>query len=133
MELRGYSSSSIAYSPDGKTLAFNNDTVTGQGIVRFLDISTGKTVDALKSPSGGASHLSFSQDGTVLAAVGGGGSVHLWDVETREILQTVEGVIGYVNALALSPSGGSIAVGGEDSVRVWSAKNGALRGEDDWS
>ncbi len=128
VELRGYSSSSFAYSPDGKTIAFNNNADKEQGIVRFLDISTGKTEEALTAPSGWVSKLSFSRDGSVLAAAGIE-SVHLWDVETREILQTVEG-FGSVHALALSPSGGSIAVGGEDSiVRVWSAKNGALRGK----
>ncbi len=128
VELKGYSPSSFAYSPDGKTLAFNNRLVKKE-IVRFLDISTGEATDALASPSGWASHLSFSQDGTVLAAAGGGGIVHLWDVETRELLRTAEG-LGSYGALALSPDGRSIAVGGERStVRVWSAENGALKGK----
>ncbi|MDE0019807.1 MAG: T9SS type A sorting domain-containing protein [Candidatus Poribacteria bacterium] len=126
-ELKGYSPSSFAYTPDGKTLAFNNTTYK-KGIVRFLDISTGEAAEALTAPSGWASELSFSRDGSVLAAAGGGGSVHLWDVEKREVLRTVKG-IGSVHALALSPDGRSIAVGGEDSVRVWSAENGALRGK----
>ena len=129
VELRGYSSSSFAYSPDGKTIAFNNYAGKEQSIVRFLDISTGKTEEALKAPSGRVSKLTFSRDGTVLAASGSEENIYLWDVETRAILQTVEGV-GSVHALAFSPSGGSIAVGGEDSiVRVWSAKNGALTGK----
>ena len=127
VELKGYSPSSFAYSPDGKTLAFNN-TSYKKGIVRFLDISTGEAAEALTSPSGWASELSFSRDGSVLAAAGGGGSVHLWNVEKREVLRTVKG-IGSVHALALSPDGRSIAVGGEDSARVWSAENGALRGK----
>ncbi len=130
LELSDRSPSSFAYSPDGKTLAFN-DTAHKQGIVRFLDILTGKAEEALTAPSGRASELKFSKDGSVLAAVGRG-SVHLWDVKTREILRTVEevGSIYADYALALSPSGGSIAVGDEDSiVRVWSAKNGALRGK----
>ena len=128
VELRDQSPSSFAYSPDGKTIAFNSNAYKREGVVRFLDISTGKVEEKLTAPSGRASELKFSQDGTVLAAAGME-SVHLWDVDTREILRTVEG-FGSVHALALSPIGGSIAVGGEDSiVRVWSAKNGALTGK----
>ena len=128
-ELNDYSPTSFAYSPDGKTLAFNNSAANQQGVVRFLDISTGEASDAFTSPSGRASELAFSQDGTFLAAAGRGGSVHLWDVETKEILRTVKSG-GAVYALALSPSGGSIAVGGKDSmVRVWSVGNGVLRGK----
>ncbi len=129
VELEGYSSGSFAYFPDGKTLAFNSNAAKEQGVVRFLDISTGTTEEALTAPSGRIYNLSFSGDGSVLAASGSEENVHLWDVETREILQTVEAV-GYFHALALSPSGESIAVAGEDSIaRVWSAKNGALTGK----
>ena len=129
VELRGRSPSSLAYSPDGKTLAFNHNIHYKKDVVSFLDISTGEAVDALKAPSGRAYELAFSQDGTVLAAAGDKCTVHLWNVETREILRTVKG-FEPVSALALSPNGELIAVGGKDSmVRVWSAANGALRGK----
>ena len=129
VEFKGYSPSSLVYTPDGKTLAFNNNAIHQQGIVRFLDVSTGKAVDALKAPSGWASDLALSRDGTVLAAAGRKENVHLWDVETRKVLRTLEGV-GYVYSLALSPDGRSIAVGGEDSIaRVWTVENGGLKGK----
>ena len=55
-----------------------------------------------------------SPDGRLLAAVGEDGTAVLFDVESGELLQRLEGHRGHVRDVVFHPAGEWLATGGED-------------------
>ncbi|MEV6942461.1 hypothetical protein AB0N07_10730 [Streptomyces sp. NPDC051172] len=125
--LRSLSSTHLAVDRDGSVLAGDNRVatlpagrVTGRNLVQGEDIGA----------------LAFAADGSLLAAGDQTGRVALWDRKVRQrsgILPSVfatlpenigDAVFGdtseAVSALAVSPDGGTLAVGGEaGSLQLW--------------
>lgn len=71
---------SIAFSPDGKTLAARDDS----GSIALLDAVSWKETGRLTGPSGAAPSLTFGHDGATLAVTGLGDPVTLWDVRDAD-------------------------------------------------
>jgi WD40 repeat protein len=67
---------SVAFSPDGKTLA----AVDIGGTTVLYDADLGKQKAALRMHPAGILSLAFSLDGKTLASGGRDGAVKLWDV-----------------------------------------------------
>jgi WD40 repeat protein len=65
---------SIAYSPDGKTLASGSEDMT----IRLWDVSTGKQIAVLKGHTGDIHGVSFAPDGLTLASGGSDKTIRLW-------------------------------------------------------
>ena len=111
---------SVAFSPDGKTIAagYNGDDPREGGVVLW-DVAAHKRLvdEPLAGKEGLVASVAFSPDGkTIAAGYGGrnarGGGVVLWDVATRkrlidEPLSMEEGV----QSVAFSPDGKTIAAG----------------------
>ena len=110
---------SIAFSPDGRTLATGND----DGTVRLWDVETGKNIRTLTADRFAVNSVSFSPDGRTLA-IGGFATLRLWDVERVENIRTLqESGLGY--SVAFSPDGRTLAAGNMlDSVRLWDVATG---------
>lgn len=114
----GTASNSVAFAPDGKSLAF----ATGTSVM-VLDTGTGRLKSMPTVATGSVLSVAFSPDGKVLAGAGfdvvgfggllGKGRVILWDVAAAEILKTLDGPTGHAQTVAFSPDGRTIAVGGE--------------------
>jgi WD40 repeat protein len=108
-------------------------TVSGDGVVKFWDATRLDAEQAEPRPSlqvqahGPCLNAAFSPDGRRFAAGGEKHTVKIWDVQTRELLRTLEGPRGDVYTLAFSPDGRWIAAAGEGStVRVWDSHAGTL-------
>ncbi|MFC5754643.1 WD40 repeat domain-containing protein, partial [Actinomadura rugatobispora] len=113
----------LAFSPDGRLLAGGK---AYRGPIRVWDTAAGRSLTELyrgHSPMA----LAFSPDGTMLAgSTDPGAVVHLWDTRTWRETRTLRGHTGYVEALAFSPDGGTLATGSKDkTIRLWNARTGA--------
>lgn len=101
---------SIAFSPDGKTLASGNLDKT----IRLWDVATGKQIGhPLTGHKNGVSSIAFSPNGKILASGSWDSTVILWDTSTGEpIGQPLVRHKGHIYSVAFSPDGKTLASGG---------------------
>jgi WD40 repeat protein len=115
----GFNSVRVAFSPDGKHLA------SAWQDVKVWDVATCQvTLTLEKKGTSGYISLAFSPDGQRLA-VGGHGTVEVWDVATGLKALGLKGHTGKVFSLAFSPDGKRLASASADgTVKVWDAATG---------
>jgi WD40 repeat protein/serine/threonine protein kinase len=112
--------SSIAFSPDGQTLASSDDQT-----VRLWDVTTGQSLNTLAGHTHGVLSAAFSPDGQTLASGSMDQTVRLWDVTTGQSLKTLAGHTNFVWAVVFSPDGQTLASGSDDqTVRLWDVTTG---------
>jgi WD40 repeat protein len=110
---------SVAFSPDGKTLA----SASMLGTVLLWNVQTGKRAATLQrfNPKGReedvnpAYSVAFSPDGEILAASTARG-IMIWDVESREKVVPLSRPPSTVWSVAFSPDGKTLASAGSKGV-----------------
>jgi dipeptidyl aminopeptidase/acylaminoacyl peptidase len=96
---------SVAFSPDGKTLAI----ALYEGTVKLLDPATGQEKSVLRGHTKGVNCVAFSPDGKTLATASLDTTAKLWDVATGKEMKTLRGHTEYVLCVAFSPDGQMLA------------------------
>jgi WD40 repeat protein len=147
----GPSASSLAFSPDGKTLAsiLGGESLIGtylEARMVIWEVATGKErrrfqfrealndlalnrLGSLFAGSFGSFHLVFAPDGRTLA-VASGSTVRLWDLAHGRELRQFGGQGELIFAAAFTPDGKTLAAGANDgTVRFWDVATGTALGE----
>lgn len=117
----------VAFSPDGKRLAFGGT----QSVVQLIDLEAQPPRVQTWNPRGPrtiVTSLAFSPDGDLLACARENGSIHLWDVAGETELRTLPGPDRWVAQIAFSPDGTLLAAAGQVNndavVRLWKVATG---------
>ena len=115
--------SSVAFSPDGQTLASASLDKT----IKLWDVSTGRRLQSLQGHSQVVSSVAFSPDGQTLASASLDKTIKLWNVSTGKLLQTLSGHSDWVRSVAFSPDGQTLASGSQDkTIKLWNVTTGKL-------
>ena len=116
--LNGHSDfvTSVAFSPDGKTLASGSWDNT----IILWDIATRQPIgQPLNGHSSFVLSVAFSPDGKTLASGSYDNTIILWDIATRQpIGQPLRGHLDAVTSMAFSPDGKTLASGSADNTII---------------
>ena len=111
---------SIALSPDGKTLASGGE----DNAVILWDIATGQR-KSLTGHTDGVTSVAFSPDGDILASGSRDKTVILWNVASGAEVRRLDGHVGWVNSVAFSPDNSTLASAGFYTIILWDVTTGA--------
>ena len=128
---------SVAFSPDGKTLAsgscaVEDETSCDGGEIRLRQTDSGQPLGPpLTGHDGTVLSLAFSPDGKTLASGGSDETIILWDVDGRRpVGAPLTGQTAAVQSLAFSPDHKTLASGGGDgAIVLWDVRTGSMLGE----
>ena len=120
---------SLAFSPDGSTLAGHTGWINGN-FIQLWDVQTGSPLSTLTGYWNTVTSVAFSPDGRTLASSGSWTrGIRLWDGHTGQHLQTLQKNRG-ANSITFSPNGrilastGSSASSGGKYIHLWDVQTG---------
>ncbi|MFO1017628.1 MAG: toll/interleukin-1 receptor domain-containing protein [Hyphomonadaceae bacterium] len=115
----------LKISPDGKRIAFSEDSVTESSSVFVLNCQDGSLISTLAIDAPRATVLAFDPSGHLLA-MGVGPKVEIWDVLRGAIVQTFGDHETHVSSIDWSRCGRFLVSTGGLSVRLWDRETGNL-------
>ena len=118
--------STIAFSPDGKTLLSGAGGDQSNVKSWKLNLWNVATREKIRAFAGGNQSVAFSSDGNTIASAFGQ-SAYLWDIVTGQELAKLqhEGIYPRVNSISFSPDGTVLASGADDgTVKLWNVATG---------
>lgn len=113
----------LAFSPDGNTLATGADDAT----VKLWDVPTGREGATLRGHDGLVMDVAFAPDGRTIYSAGWDGTVRSWDVVGRTQKAVWRAHDAQVGGVAVSPDGRLVATKSRDGMlKVWQANTREL-------
>jgi WD40 repeat protein/serine/threonine protein kinase len=122
---------SLAYAPDGRSIASGCGSFTDGGTIGFARLRSAATGEAIgpviTGGPGGVLSVAYSPDGRQLA-LASRDVVDVYDVSstTRSLVHRLMGHVNFIYAVAFSPDGQKIASAGWDkTIKIWDRTTGA--------
>jgi WD40 repeat protein len=116
--------SSVAFSPDGKTIVSGSLDQT----VRVWNAATGVEQHNMTGHEGAVLSVAFSPNGKTIVSGSSDQTVRVWNAATGVEQHKMTGHEGTVFSVAFSPDGKTIVSGSNDqTVRVWDAATGVVQ------
>ena len=122
LEVKTGAVASIAFSPDGLTVASGGN----DGTISLWNVRTGQVLHVLEGhPTGVVESIFFSSDGFTVASGGNDGTIRFWDARTGEALPIfhIEVSRHVDSGTGFSPDGGMFARGdGNLIITLWDTR-----------
>ena len=133
--------SSVAFSPDGKTILTCTDDMLTKSAIRFWNVESGKELHKLEGYDSSCTCVAFSPDGRKIVTAGlSDKTVRIWDINSGQELQKMEVSVNqitnffragehtnWVTSAIFSPDGKKIVTGDhEGTVQIWDAASGKV-------
>jgi WD40 repeat protein len=100
---------SVAFSPDGKTIASASDDKT----IKLWDASTGRLITTLEGHTDYILSVAFSPDGKTIASGSRDKTIRLWST-SGVFITSLNGHTSSINNVVFSPDGKTLASGSGD-------------------
>jgi WD40 repeat protein/S-adenosylhomocysteine hydrolase len=110
----------VVFSSDGKMMVSGGD----DGTVRLWDVGSWTILNILRGYRGSINSVALNRDGKTIVSGCKYGMVRLWDVENREKLKMSGRYVDYFNSVAFSFDSKMVAIGSNDTVRLWDVESG---------
>ncbi|MGE3820515.1 MAG: protein kinase, partial [Isosphaeraceae bacterium] len=123
LKLPGHTSlvSSLAFSPDGSSLASSSKDLTA----KVWSLTESRATLTLQGHSQPLTRLAYSHDGRRIATTSIDGEMIVWDASRGTRVHTTRVGVIDLNTVAFSPDDRRIATGSEELLCLWDAETGA--------
>jgi len=122
-EHQGWITTSMAFDPDGETLASGSYDRT----VKLWEAQSGKLLRALEGHRGMVRSVVFDPQSGWLASGSEDRTAKLWEAQSGKLLRTLEGHQQQVTSVVFNPKGGILASGSSDNTaKLWEIVSGKL-------
>jgi WD40 repeat protein/serine/threonine protein kinase len=111
--------SGLTFSPDSRLLTACRDRE-----LKVWETETGAVEFRYEAPESYPHTLAFSPDSRRLALGRGDGVLVILDAQNGQLLETLTGHKGSVDAVAYSPDGQRLVSRSKDGIRIWDVKSG---------